>query len=116
MKDHKIVLDAYEKKIENDEDYIPVSLKEKNRIEAIIRAAKKNRNISLRITDYDLEKIREKASHEGIPYQTLINQVLHKYVTNQLYDENDFLKTIKLYSSGALSVREKVPVYHAKKK
>lgn len=34
--------------------------------------------ISLRVPKMDLVKLREKAKKEGMPYQTLINSILHK--------------------------------------
>ena len=34
--------------------------------------------ISLRVPKVDLVKLREKAKREGMPYQTLINSILHK--------------------------------------
>ena len=40
----------------------------------------------------DLEKIKYEAKREGIPYQTFINSILHKYITNQLVEEKLFLK------------------------
>ena len=58
--------------------------------------AKKNKAISLRIAEYDLEKLKEKAASDGIPYQTLINTVLHKYITNQLLEKNEVLKSIQV--------------------
>jgi hypothetical protein len=43
---------------------------------------------------------RERASREGVPYQTLIASVLHKYVTDQLYDEREIRKTLELIESS----------------
>ena len=45
---------------------------------------KKSHPISLRIPDADLEAIQIKAAKDGIPYQTLIKSLLHKFATNQL--------------------------------
>ncbi len=45
---------------------------------------RKNRRINIRIPQIDLEAIRIKAVQEGIPYQTLIASVLHKYVAGRL--------------------------------
>ncbi|HBC73110.1 MAG: hypothetical protein UX91_C0007G0024 [Candidatus Amesbacteria bacterium GW2011_GWB1_47_19] len=39
----------------------------------------KIRNINIRLTGRDLQKLKEKATTEGIPYQTLVSSVLHKY-------------------------------------
>ena len=44
----------------------------------------KNKKINIRITDWDYEKIKVKAVGEGLPYQTLISSIIHKYVTGQL--------------------------------
>ncbi|MCK4542293.1 MAG: hypothetical protein KAU17_08675 [Spirochaetales bacterium] len=86
-----------ERKIENDIDnLVPVSDEKRKRIESIIAKAKKNKAISLRIAEYDLEKLKEKAANDGIPYQTLINTVLHKYITNQLLEKSEVLKSIQI--------------------
>lgn len=86
-----------EKEIENNIDsLVSVSGKKRERIESIFAKAKKNKAISLRISEYDLEKLKEKAASDGIPYQTLINTVLHKYITNQLLEKNEVLKSIQV--------------------
>jgi len=86
-----------EKEIENNIDsLISVSDRKRERIESILAKAKKNKAISLRIAEYDLEKLKEKAASDGIPYQTLINTVLHKYITNQLLEKNEVLKSIQI--------------------
>ena len=45
---------------------------------------RKNRRLNIRLPQSDLEAIRIKAIQEGIPYQTLIASVLHKYVAGRL--------------------------------
>ena len=45
---------------------------------------KKNRKINIRISENDLAALQRKAAREGIPYQTLIGSVLHKYVSGFL--------------------------------
>ena len=50
----------------------------------------------LRISNFDLDKLKEKANAEGVPYQTLINSILHKYVTNQLCEKDQIIKSVKL--------------------
>lgn len=39
--------------------------------------------INIKVLESDLELLKAKALKEGMPYQTLINSVLHKFVTNQ---------------------------------
>jgi len=90
-------LDSYEQDIENRiETFVPVSNEERKRIESIIEKAGKNISISLRINSFDLEKIKSKAKRNGLPYQTLITTVLHKYVNEDLFDKNEVIKTLKI--------------------
>jgi predicted DNA binding CopG/RHH family protein len=94
---NKFELTEEEKQIESEIDrYKSVSADKKKKIEKIIDQTKKNKAISLRINNYDLEKIKEKAEKEGVPYQTLITNILHKYISDQLYDKDQVFKTIKL--------------------
>jgi predicted DNA binding CopG/RHH family protein len=44
----------------------------------------KRQRISLSIPERDLQRLRAKAITEGIPYQTLINSLIHKYVEGTL--------------------------------
>ena len=57
-------------------------------IKRYVRAArqtlKKNRRINIRLSQTDLEGIQVLAFQEGLPYQTLISSVLHKYVSGSL--------------------------------
>ena len=41
----------------------------------------------MRMTEVDLEAIKAEAAKQGMPYQTLIGSVLHKYVTGQLVEK-----------------------------
>jgi predicted DNA binding CopG/RHH family protein len=93
----KITLDAFEQSIEdNAEQFVPLSGSEKTAVEAIIDAANKTRNINIRISAYDIEKVKQKSAEEGIPYQTLISSVIHKYITGKLVDEKTILKSMEL--------------------
>ncbi|MCP5346018.1 MAG: hypothetical protein R3F41_01515 [Gammaproteobacteria bacterium] len=47
---------------------------------------KKDKRINIRISRRDLESIQRKALEEGIPYQTLISSILHKYISGSLKD------------------------------
>ena len=90
-------LSEEEKQMENElENYTSVKGEKREKIENIIANAKKNKAISLRMTNFDLERIKNKAEEEGIPYQTLITNILHKYITNQLFDKEEMLKSIRL--------------------
>jgi predicted DNA binding CopG/RHH family protein len=41
----------------------------------------KRRRISISVNERDLMKLKTRAAEEGMPYQTLINSILHKYVS-----------------------------------
>jgi len=44
----------------------------------------KEKRISIRVFSKDLEQLRERAEVEGLPYQTLVTSILHKYTTGRL--------------------------------
>ena len=46
----------------------------------------KDQRINIRLSSADLQAIRTRALQEGIPYQTLISSVLHKYVSGTLQE------------------------------
>lgn len=46
----------------------------------------KNRRVNIRISAMDLEGLQAKAAEEGMPYQTLMASVLHKYVSGRLME------------------------------
>jgi len=45
---------------------------------------RKDRRVNIRISERDLLALQRRALREGIPYQTLIASILHKYVTGAL--------------------------------
>ena len=47
---------------------------------------KKDRRVNIRISSKDLEALQKRALEEGLPYQTLIASVLHKFVSGRLID------------------------------
>ena len=60
------------------------------RFKAAARAtATKDRRVNIRLSSGDLLDIQVKALEQGMPYQTLIASVLHKYVTGRLAEPSD---------------------------
>ena len=45
---------------------------------------RKDRRLNIRLSSKDLEAIQKRALAEGLPYQTLIASLLHKYTTGRL--------------------------------
>ena len=90
-------LNDYEKSIEdNSTQFTKASSKTTAKVERIIKKANKKRNISLRVNGQDLDSLKLKAEKEGIPYQTLLSSIIHKFVNDRLVDEKSILKTFKL--------------------
>ncbi len=46
----------------------------------------KNRRVNIRISARDLEGLQARAAEEGVPYQTLMASVLHKFVSGRLVE------------------------------
>ncbi len=44
----------------------------------------KTKNVNIRLSEMDLQKIRSRAIEDGIPYQTLMSSILHKYLNDKL--------------------------------
>jgi len=60
---------------------------ERRRYQRYARATfKKDRRVNIRISAKDLEALQTRALEEGIPYQTLIASLLHKYVSGRLVE------------------------------
>lgn len=49
---------------------------------------KKDVRINIRLSSKDLRGLQKKALAEGIPYQTLVASILHKYVEGRLHENN----------------------------
>ena len=47
---------------------------------------KKDKRINIRISNRDLVAIQSRASEEGMPYQTLVSSIIHKYISGSLQD------------------------------
>jgi len=66
--------------IENGEWVSDLTKKERKQYEEYARySLNKQKRINIRMNERDLRKIRAKAIEEGIPYQSLIAMLIHKY-------------------------------------
>ena len=68
---------------------IPNVKQEIERYREIAKRSVAKKAISLRLSPSDLEGIKSKALIEGIPYQTLISSVIHKYVNGTLVERRN---------------------------
>lgn len=92
-------LNEFEQEIEKSaESFRPVSKKKRRKIEGVLAKVRKARNINIRISESVLLELKKRSLEEGIPYQTLISSVLHKFVTNRLVDEKAIKRSIDMLS------------------
>jgi predicted DNA binding CopG/RHH family protein len=81
-KEEKTIVDAYEK------GKMALSTPSKKEIEAIKATARKtlvkDKRITIRLYDHDYQGIQKKAMEMGIPYQTLISGIIHRYIEGEL--------------------------------
>ena len=62
--------------------------REAKRYEQYARATfRKDKRVNIRISERDLVKIQKKALEEGLPYQTLMSSILHKFVGGRLVEK-----------------------------
>ena len=84
--EEKQILESYERKewksVEN-------AKAQSQRYQEYARSTfQKDRRVNIRISTKDLEGIQKKAIEEGIPYQTLISSILHKYLSGRLVEKS----------------------------
>ena len=83
-REEKEVLDSFERG-----EWRPVSdvRREVSRHREYARnTLRKDRRVNIRISSRDLEELQTMATEEGIPYQTLLGSVLHRYASGTLVE------------------------------
>ena len=83
--EEKDILDSYEQG-----QWKPVKNR-KREIEKLQQYARntlqKDKRINIRMSSADLDRVRVIATQQGIPYQTLISSIIHKYVSGYLKEK-----------------------------
>ena len=81
-KEEKDILDSFEKgewkSVKN------VALAKKKFQKVARETLRKDKRINIRLSQKDLEGIQSRAVREGMPYQTLIASVIHRFITGDL--------------------------------
>jgi predicted DNA binding CopG/RHH family protein len=81
-KEEKSIVDAYKR------GKLTISTPSKKGIEAIKATARntllKDKRITIRLYDHDYQGIQKRAIEMGIPYQTLISAIIHRYIEGEL--------------------------------
>ena len=78
------ILDSFERG-----EWVPVKDLSKRKRELIRYARntlKKDRRLNIRISERDLNELQKKAVSEGLPYQTFVSSIIHKYVNGKLVE------------------------------
>lgn len=86
-KEEKEILNAYEK---GNFSSVPNVEKEIKKYREYAKATlQKNKRINIRISERDLVHIQRKAVKEGLPYQTFISSILHKFIAGHIMNKNN---------------------------
>ena len=90
-------LDPYEQEIEDDAlEFRSIRKDKRAKINGLIDQANAKKSISLRLRNNDLELLKRRADQEGLPYQTLLSSIVHKFVSDQLIEEKSVMKSLEL--------------------
>ena len=90
-------LDTYEQEIEDNAlEFRSVCKDKRAKIDGLIEQANAKKSISLRLRNNDLELLKRRADQEGLPYQTLLSSIVHKFVSDQLIEEKNVMKSLEL--------------------
>ena len=81
--EEQAILDAYEA---GEYESVMTAERKKSIEQTAADTFKKDKRINIRLSGRDLSAIQRRALEEGIPYQTLVASILHKYVSGSLYD------------------------------
>ena len=80
------ILEAFEKgKLKRSKKAVNTQKRHQEFADAMF---KKDARINIRLSSKDLRGLQKRALAEGIPYQTLIASILHKYVEGRLSESN----------------------------
>jgi len=84
-KEEKEILDSVER---GEWKQVPNFKREAKRFQESAKATlRKDKRVNIRMTERDLVYFQKKAVEEGLPYQTLISSVLHKYINGRLIEK-----------------------------
>jgi predicted DNA binding CopG/RHH family protein len=78
------ILDSFERG-----EWTPVKDLSKRKKELIRYARntfKKDKRLNIRISERDLNELQKKAVSEGLPYQTFVSSIIHKFVNGKLVE------------------------------
>ena len=83
-KEEKEILDSFEK-----DEWVPVANLSKRKKELVAYARntlRKDKRLNIRISERDLLELQRKAVNEGLPYQTYVSSIIHKFLNGSLVE------------------------------
>lgn len=83
-KEEKEILDSFEK-----DEWVPVTnlTKRKKELMAYARnTLRKDKRLNIRISERDLLELQKRAVNEGLPYQTYVSSIIHKFINGNLVE------------------------------
>ena len=83
-KEEKAILDSFEK-----DEWVPVTnlTKRKKELMAYARnTLRKDKRLNIRISERDLLELQKRAVNEGLPYQTYVSSIIHKFINGNLVE------------------------------
>ena len=83
-KEEKEILDSFEKG-----EWVPVanlSKRKKELAEYARNTLRKDKRLNIRISERDLIELQRKAVKEGLPYQTYVSSIIHKFINGMLVE------------------------------
>ena len=83
-KEEKDILESYER---GEWEPVKDPKKETGKLQGYARnTLRKDKRINIRMSSKDLDQVQVIAAQEGIPYQTLVSSIIHKYVSGYLVE------------------------------
>lgn len=83
-KEENKILESFEKG-----EWVPVknlSKRKKELMQFARNTLKKDKRLNIRISERDLIELQKKAVTEGLPYQTYVSSILHKFISGRLIE------------------------------
>jgi predicted DNA binding CopG/RHH family protein len=83
-KEEKEILDSFEK-----DEWVPVTNLNKRKKELMAYARntlRKDKRLNIRISERDLLELQKRAVNEGLPYQTYVSSIIHKFINGNLVE------------------------------
>ena len=86
--------------IEYDEDCPKLSKTELAEFKPYKSVSQEKRPVTLRLSENDISALKKIAENSGLPYQTLVSSILHRYVNDELVDKTEVQKIFAMSSAN----------------